>query len=41
MSSGAIAMVGGAEGGTNVSTMTVGVTNCKRCLLLWVCSTTV
>ena len=29
MSSGAIAMVGGAEGGTNVSTMTVGATNAK------------
>ena len=29
MSSGAIAMVGGAGGGTNVSTMTVGVTNAK------------
>jgi len=29
MSSGAIMMVGGAGGGTNVSTMTVGVTNSK------------
>lgn len=29
MSSGAIMMVGGASGGANVSTMTVGVTNSK------------
>jgi len=30
MSSGAIMMVGGAGGGTNVSVMTVGVTNAKQ-----------